>query len=37
LALSTMIFLPRAVTGAHYAGQAAGYILLQVESKGEAW
>ncbi|MFA6306774.1 MAG: C39 family peptidase [Patescibacteria group bacterium] len=37
LALLTMLFLSLAVEGAHYAGEATGYILLQVEANGEAW
>lgn len=34
--LALAIF-PNMAKGGHYAGEAIGYILLQVEAKGEAW
>ncbi|MBI4779042.1 C39 family peptidase [Candidatus Falkowbacteria bacterium] len=37
LALLSTALLPAAANGAHYAGAAIGYILLQVEANGEAW
>jgi len=37
LALSAIVLLPQTAKGAPYAGEAAGYILLQVEANGEAW
>lgn len=37
LTLLPTALLPAAVNGAHYAGEATGYILLQVEATGEAW
>lgn len=37
LALSAVFFLPLTAKGADYAGEAGGYILLQVEANGEAW
>lgn len=37
LALSAIIFLPLTAKSANWAGQAIGYILLQVEANGEAW
>lgn len=37
LALLVMFFSPLIANSAHYAGEATGYILLQVEDNGEAW
>ncbi|MDO8592801.1 MAG: C39 family peptidase [bacterium] len=37
LAISLAAFSPLMAGGAHYAGGAIGYILLQVEASGEAW
>jgi len=37
LALWIIALFPLTADGAHYAGPLTGYILLQVESRGEAW
>ncbi len=35
--VAVIVYSPQAASGAHYAGAAVGYILLQVEANGEAW
>ncbi len=37
LTLTALIFFPFAAKSGHYSGEATGYILLQVETNGEAW
>ena len=37
LAIISWFYWPKATNGAHYAGEASGHILLQVEANGEAW
>lgn len=36
-AMAVLFLLPLTAWGAHYVGEATGYILLQVENHGEAW